>query len=128
MNGQALREVDELFGSESAPKPRTAQIGALLLLGNLLAIIGLFCSSAPGGAVILWAWLLHEKELERLESGYLASTQVSHVRGMGTLVYMSVAILVLLFALQAVLFCGGFYDMLWAAAIDAMVQIALQGG
>ncbi len=66
------QEVEELFGQgPGAPKPRVKRVYALTAFGFLLAFAGLVCSSVPGGVVILVAWLLVEREGDRVESGYL---------------------------------------------------------
>lgn len=65
-------EVGELFGGGAgAPKPRVVRVYTLLVLGLLVAVAGMLCSAAPGGALVLLAWMLVEREGDRVESGYL---------------------------------------------------------
>lgn len=108
------REVDELFGEgEGAPKPRSALIWTLLLSGLLLAVAGLLCSAAPGGVLVLVAWMLVEKEMDRVDNGYLPVEVRPVVARLRTATYIGLMLVVLLFVVQGWLFCTGFYESLW---------------
>lgn len=112
------REVDELFGEgPGAPKPRVRRVYALTVLGVGIAAVGLLCSSVPGGLVVLIAFLLVEREGDRVESGYLpadAGPVVARARkwaaaGMG----LSLA----MFLVQGVLMCT---TSIYAPVFDAI--------
>jgi hypothetical protein len=112
-------EVDELFGQgEGAPAPRTSLALGLLVAGLVLAVAGMVCSAAPGGVLVLLAWLVIEKERDRVESGYLPPTAAPQVRAVRTLTYAGVVTVIGLFAVQGVLLCTSFYDTLWMRMIS----------
>ncbi|MCB9669153.1 MAG: hypothetical protein H6736_14190 [Alphaproteobacteria bacterium] len=105
--------VDELFGEGSGrPRPRSALIGTLLAVGLFLTVVGMACINAPGGLIVLFAWLLVEKDLERLESGYLPEVDRAEVERMRAVTYAGLQLVVVLFFLQALLLCMGAYDVL----------------
>ncbi len=108
---RADRQVEALFGGEG-PRPRTALIGTLLALGLLLTVLGMACINAPGGLLVLWAWMLVERDLERVESGYFPEADREEVERMRALTYAGLQLVVVLFFLQALLLCFGAYDRL----------------
>lgn len=119
------REVDELFGEgEGAPTPRSGLVWTLLVSGLLLAVVGLLCSAAPGGILVLVAWMLVEKEMDRVENGYLPAESRPIVARLRTATYVGLLLVVVLFVVQGWLFCTGFYERLWAW----MLGWALGGG
>jgi len=107
--------VDELFGDgEGAPKPRTALVVALLVTGLLTALLGMACTAAPGGVLVLLAWMAVEKEQDRLEVGYLPKDAKPRVRMLRTATYVTLAIVVLMFVIQGWLLCQtDFYTVWW---------------
>ena len=111
-------DVDELFGEgEGAPAPRTSLALFLLVTGLVLAVVGMVCSAAPGGVIVLLAWLVIEKERDRVESGFLPPTVAPQVQTVRSLTYAGVVTVIGLFALQGVLMCTGLYDALWVRMI-----------
>lgn len=108
------REVDELFGEgEGTPAPRTRTVWALLVSGLLLAVLGLACTTAPGGVLVLIAWMIVEKENDRLENGYLPADARPAVDRLRVATYAGLVVVVLVFLIQIVLFCLGFYETFW---------------
>lgn len=108
------REVDELFGEgEGTPAPRARTVWALLGFGLLLTVLGLACSTAPGGLLVLIAWMIVEKEDDRLENGYLPADARPVVDRLRTATYAGLVIVIVAFVTQIMLFCTGFYEVLW---------------
>jgi len=113
------QKVDELFGKGGASvQPKTRTIIALLASGMLLAVLGLACSSVPGGLLVLWAWSIMEKEIDRVESGYLPEEAIGHLRSLKTIVWTSLLIVLILFIGQTVLLFTGFYIGFWGFIVE----------
>ena len=109
-----MAELDELFGEGSGqPRPRYALLISLLVSGLLLALLGMLCTTAPGGVLVLIGWLVLEKEIDRIDSGYLPVDCRSSLEFWRVFAYAAVAIVLILFLCQGVLFWLGFYDGLW---------------
>lgn len=103
--------VDELFGEGAGrARPRTALIASLLISGLLLTVVGMACIAAPGGILVLLAWMHVEKDVERVESGYLPAEDRPTVELSRRLTYAGLLVVVVLFAVQGVLLCNGVYD------------------
>ena len=100
-----MSKADGLFGNEDIPVPRVRLIFLLLALGLLLAILGLACSSIPGGVLILLAWLSVDKELDRIDSGYLPESERTRMKRWKTAVMISLWVVLGLVTLQALLLC-----------------------
>jgi hypothetical protein len=100
-----VSQTDDLFGSEDAPVPRVGVIVTLLASGMLLAFLGLACSSIPGGVLILLAWLSVEKELDRVDSGYLPESERPRVKRWRKAVIAGLWLVLGLVAIQAFLLC-----------------------
>jgi hypothetical protein len=106
-------DLDELFGAGGGrPRPRSALIGTLVAVGLFLAVIGMACISAPGGILVLTAWMFVEKDLDRLDNGYLPESDRELVETLRSVTYASLLLVVVLFVLQGLLLCNGFYDFL----------------
>lgn len=121
--------VDELFGEgEGAPAPRTGLILSLLVSGLLTALIGMLCTTAPGGLLVLLAWLLVEKEMDRIDSGYLPSDARPHVQRLRTFTYAGVLVVIGLFVAQGFLLCGHAYDGLWLSMLGWLLGEPVGGG
>lgn len=105
--------LDELFGAGGGrPRPRATLIAMLVATGIVLAVLGMGCISVPGGLLVLLAWMLVEKDLDRLESGYLPEADREVVMRVRSLTYAGLLLVVVLFVLQGLLLCNGFYDVL----------------
>ena len=110
--------LDELFGAgEGTPQPRWVLIISLLGGGILTAILGMACSAAPGGLVVLVAYAVLEKEMGRVESGYLPPENKPRLQILQTATYLSILAVVMLFVLQMYLLYNGFYDGFWGGLI-----------
>lgn len=119
--------IDELFGQGGgAPTPRTGWIHALLILGIALSIAGLLCTSAPGGIVVLLAWLLVEQESDRLESGYLPSDCAPALARARSRTWAGIVLVVVIFFVQTILLCTtSFYEQLYVnLATPALESLA----
>jgi len=118
MNDESL---DELFGEGSGqPVPRTRLAIVLLVTGTVLALLGMACTAAPGGIVVLVAWVVIEKELDRVESGYLPTEFKPRLIALQRLIYAAVVLVVVLFTLQLFLLCNGTYDAFWGRLVTLM--------
>ena len=115
------RDVEELFGEGGgAPVPRTTLVLSLLTSGLLLAFLGLACSTAPGGVLVLLAWVVVEKEMDRVESGYLPADTREHVGRLRLFTWAGVLVVIGLFVAQALLLCSNSYDALWLAFLTTL--------
>ena len=115
------QKVDDLFGEgDSAVKPKTRTIIVLLVGGALLAFLGLACSSVPGGLLVLWAWSIMEKELDRVESGYLPEEVLSSLQTLKGFVWAALLVILVIFIGQTFLLFSGFYVVLWSDIIQSI--------
>ena len=106
-------DLDELFGGEDEPSPRVAKTWFYLGLGLLLAILGLACTTLPGGILILLAWSNADIEQARLRSGYLPESAAPTLHRQLYCIYAGLALAWGAFALQGFLLCGtDWYDQL----------------
>ncbi len=118
-NETTRRDVDELFGEgEGAPSPRVVAVTGLLGCGLVVALVGMACTAVPGGVMVLFSWMLAEKEMDRIESGYLPSDARGVVWLLRAATFVGVLIVVGLFVVQGSLFCSGFYDAFWMQVLD----------
>ncbi|TNE90181.1 MAG: hypothetical protein EP330_08980 [Deltaproteobacteria bacterium] len=114
-----MSDVDELFGADDGAKPNTALVTALLASGVTLSVLGLACSVLPGGALILFGFHYADRELDRVDSGYLAEADRPKVQQLRMLAQVAVVWLLIAIVAQLVLLSIGVYDGLWGAAILA---------
>ncbi|MFT4627159.1 MAG: hypothetical protein ACI8PZ_005840 [Myxococcota bacterium] len=113
------QEVDELFGGEDAPKPRAALVLVLLVTGVVLSVAGLLCSAAPGGVLVLLAWMFIEKELDRVDSGYLAESDRPAVVRLRVVTLVGLLLVVAIFVVQGMLLCStNVYENLLVAVLE----------
>jgi hypothetical protein len=118
-------KVDELFGQGGgAPSPRVGWIYTMLASGMLLALAGMACTSAPGGLLVLGAWLLVEQESDRLESGYLPSDAAPALARARSRTWVGLVTVVVLFTVQAFLLCTThFYESLYEIYVEGLAAI-----
>lgn len=115
------QEIEELFGEGGgAPQPRLGRVVALLVSGLIVSFLGLACSSVPGGALVLLAWVAIDKEMDRVDSGFLPTAARGPIARLRTITLASVVLVVVLFGAQLVLMIGGFYDALWRTALTML--------
>lgn len=111
--------VDELFGEgQGAPQPRISLVLILMGSGLLLMVLGLGCSMLPGAALVMVSWLTIEKEMDRVENGYLPLDARPVVVRMRNATRAVVLATVILLVVQIVLVQSGLYD----PAISAFFQ------
>lgn len=120
--------VEELFGEGGrASKPRTGRVVAVLATGLLLTLLGMACTAVPGGLVTLVAWYLIEKEVDRVDSGFLPLEYRPRLVTLRAVVWASLFLVVVLFLVQTVLLFNGVYYALWSAAIELFRPLATEG-
>lgn len=120
------RDVDELFGEGgSGARPRTRLIALVLGSGLLLALLGMTCTAVPGGLITLVAWALVEKELDRVDSGYLALDYRPGLVTLRAFVWASLLLVMGLFIIQGVLLCTGWYTSFWSSMIESLRPFVL---
>jgi hypothetical protein len=116
-----MAELDELFGGgRGQVQPRTALILGLLGSGIVLGVLGLACSSLPGGALVLLAWNVAEREMERIESGYLPLDYGPRVTSLRRITWLALLVVIGLFFVQGGLLCTGFYESLWGGFLERL--------
>ncbi|MCO4745087.1 MAG: hypothetical protein KC912_09880 [Proteobacteria bacterium] len=115
-----MSQIDDLFEGEDAVKPNVAFISTLLVVGLLLSILGLACSSVPGGILVLLAFHYADVELDRVESGYLPETERPRVRRLRSFALAGVVLLTLVIIQQIWLTSMGFYDVFWEASLRTL--------
>ena len=71
------------------------------------------CSAAPGGLLVLAAWVVSEKEVDRVESGYLPADTGPTVRRLQRACFVGLLFVLAAFSVQLLLFMSGFYEGLW---------------
>ena len=111
-------KLDALFEGEEEPKPRLAKTWAYLALGMILTVLGLACTTLPGGLLMLVAWYSADLELAKLHSGYLPETAEPILRRQRYCVYAGLGIAWGTFVLQGLVLCGtDWYDQLLMFAL-----------
>ncbi len=107
-------DLDELFGEGSGqPEPRTRLVKLLLITGLLATVGGLACTTTPGGILVLLSWAVIEKEVDRVDSGYFPVADKPHLLALQRMVHGGLVAVIVLFILQGMLFCNGFYEWWW---------------
>lgn len=106
-------EVDELFGGgEGAAEPDVTTALALAALGVFGAILGMGCIAAPGALVVLIGLWRIEKELDRVENGFLDVSARPVVLRARRWIFAALAAVIGLLFVQVVLYFMGFYQMI----------------
>jgi len=120
-------QVDELFGEGGRQaRPRTTRIVVVLVTGLILTVLGMACTAVPGGLVTLISWSLVEKELDRVDSGYLALEYRPGLVLLRRLVWASLILVLGLFFIQGFLLCMGSYTTFWTWLIELARPSILQ--
>jgi hypothetical protein len=111
--------VEELFGEGAgAPTPRTILVWVLLILGLATTFLGMVCTAAPGGVLVLLAWYVVEKEVDRIDSGYLPATARGPVRRARISTLIGVLVVIALLILQSVFVGFNLYESLWTRILQ----------
>jgi hypothetical protein len=104
-------DLDDLFGEGGGQtEARTTPAIALSIGGVILSVLGMACLAAPGGVPVLLALWWIERERDRVANGYQPESAGPVVERTRRLVFASLAVVVMLFTAQAVLYCFGFYE------------------
>lgn len=107
----ARDDLDELFGEGGGtPSPRIVPALALSVIGVITAILGMACLSAPGGILVLLGLWWIERELDRVDNGYLSEEDRPRIESARRFVFLCLGVVILLFFAQAFLYCSGFYQ------------------
>ena len=116
-------KVDELFGEDDTHvRPNIRTISILLTSGIVIALCGLLCTSVPGGLMVLWAWSMTEKEIDRVESGYLPEDVLPKLRVLKGVVWTALIAILFLFVVQTFLLISGFYIVLWSEIVQSFAS------
>jgi hypothetical protein len=106
-------KVDELFGKGGeVANPRVGLAYGLLAAGVALALIGSLCTSIPGGVLVLVSWLVVQRDLDRIESGYLPADHGTNVRNAQIACALGIFLVIGLEVFQMMLYGGAFQDLL----------------
>lgn len=120
-------DLDELFGSGSGQaKANTSLVYFLVISGLISSVFGLACTTAPGGLLVLAAWILVDKESSRIESGYLPTELQLEVDRARKRTYFALLVVIGLFMLQLILLCQGFYEWLWGGLLQLLIPLLLE--
>lgn len=120
-------DVGELFGEEgSTAQPKITRVIIVLVTGMTLTVVGMACTAVPGGLITLIAWALAEKELGKVDSGFLPIESRPSLVALRLAVLVCLALVLLLFILQGILLCSGVYFTAWTAAIEMLRPVVLQ--
>lgn len=124
------QEVEELFEGGRAAQPRIKLVLGVLGSGVLLTLLGLACSSVPGGLLTLAGWSILQKEIDRVDSWYLPIEHRPLLYKLRILAWASLGIVVACFVIQGILLCTGSYVVFWGGLIESLrpLAIAILGG
>lgn len=113
------QDVEELFGEGAgAPTARTPLVWVLLAVGLVAALLGMFCTAAPGGVLVLLAWFVIEKEVDRIESGYLPASARPAVRRARFASLVGVLLVIVMLVAQTFLVGLDVYALVWSPVIE----------
>ena len=88
----------------------------------MLAFLGLACTVLPGGMLILLSYHYADREIERVNSGYLGEEHRPVVRLLQLLTRIAVLMVLVIAVIQAVLALDGTYDLLWGTMFTILRQ------
>lgn len=123
-----MSDIDELFAGGGAAKPRTGRILTVIGLGLLLTLLGMACSAVPGGLVVLFGWSMSQKELDRVDSGYLPVENRPALLRLHMVAWACLLLVIACFIVQGVLLWAGVYTQLWVTAIELLRPLAMPAG
>jgi hypothetical protein len=118
-------DLDELFGGGGQAEARTRLVYSLVAFGLIFTLLGLACTTAPGGLMVLVAWVIIDKESSRIESGYLPTDLQPQVDRARKWTYLALLGVIALFMLQLILLCQGFYEWFWGALLQLLVPLII---
>lgn len=119
------QEVDELFGrGGGTAAPRSALAVGLLAAGVLMSGLGLFCTTVPGGIVVLAGWLVVEQDRDRLASGFLPSDSERTVKTLRSLSFAALLLVIVFVAIQfALLISTSTYPLMWSSWLQLIEAV-----
>jgi hypothetical protein len=113
------QDVEELFGEGAgAPTARTPLVWVLLAVGLLFALLGMFCTAAPGGVLVLLAWFVVEKEVDRIDSGYLPASARPAVRRARFATLVGVLLVIAMLVAQTFMVGMDVYALVWSPILE----------
>jgi hypothetical protein len=119
-------DLEELFGQgEGQAQPRIRLVAILAASGVLLSILGLTCTTAPGGALVLISWLVIDKETSRVQSGYLSTDFQPVIDQARKWTYLCLVLVIGLFMVQLILLCQGFYEYFWGSILERLIPLLI---
>ena len=128
---EGMSRVDALFAGEP-PKPPTPAGPVLRKMRWLLAVAipldaaGILCwTGVPGAALTVWAWLVADAELARIEAGEYDSADAGRLQALRTLAAWTLGFCVLSLVVQIYLLSSDFYTRIWGAAMDLLTALGL---
>lgn len=106
------RRVDALFGGEGPPRrARVVELGLLLGVALALDLSGILCcTSVPGAALTLVAWLWADGDLARVRSGHLAPRDGPTLERMKQVANAGLVLCGVTFVIQIALLQDGTYE------------------
>ena len=113
-------DVEELFEGGRAARPRFALALAILGIGVVTTLLGMACTAVPGGLITLAGYFVVQKEIDRVDSGYLAVEHRPALLRLRLLAWFCLGTVIALFIVQGVLLCSGVYTALWAGALESL--------
>jgi len=117
-----MSRLEGLFGAASeAPRAADRRTRALVLLGVALAAFGIVASSVPGVLVTLAAWWSAERDLDRVESGWLPTSARPRVDAARTYALTGLGLAAALMMAQAWILAQGVYGPLWLDWLSRIV-------
>ena len=118
-------DVGELFGEGGTKaRPRTGLVIAVLITGLSLTVLGMVCTAVPGGIITLVAWAMVEREIDRVDSGFLPLQHRPALVAVRGAVWAGLLLVVGLFVIQAGLLCNGTDLALWSAGFELLRPLA----
>jgi len=115
--------VDALFAGEPPPAPalagpRIRRLQLILVVAIPLDVLGVPCwTGVPGAALTLWAWLLADSEVARVEAGEYTTGDAARLMRLRTISAWALGFCVVSLLIQtwllSTVFYNRFYDRLW---------------
>lgn len=127
--GTAWPRVDALFAGELPPPPveagpRIRRLQRTLAVAIPLDVLGVCCwTGVPGAALTLYAWLLADGEVARVEAGEYTTEDAAQLMRLRTISAWTLGFCVVSLVLQIVLFNSTLYGLFYDRLIDAGVRL-----